>query len=86
LIDPAYYESMSARTSGLLDAIATRLTSGDVKDCRILIDANEFGAALELMSVIAKSGHLDISAAEFEEFRSLASAMGLALEIEWMES
>ncbi len=66
---------MNSRTAHLLAVIGSLFSTEELKDCRQLIDANEFGAALHLMQAIVKSRQLKLNGDELKEFDSLDAIM-----------
>ena len=73
----SYYEDMQARLRALLIATGESIAAKELSLFNELVDANECGVALEMLSEALASSDARIDAAVIQDVRSLSDQMGL---------
>jgi hypothetical protein len=73
----SYYEELQARLRGLLIATGAWITSEQLSLFNELVDANECGVALDMLSEALESTDARIDDAVIQDVQSLSDQMGL---------
>jgi hypothetical protein len=76
--DSAYYEDLQGRLRGLLIGLQDRFTHDQAAILDELINANEYGVALEMMTGILVEVDASIPNEQIEEIVRLAEQMSLS--------
>jgi len=76
-MDAAYYEDLAGRLYGLVIRLAGRLPADDARWLHHVIEAGEYGLALEDMAGMLAHGKIAITGAEREDMLALADRMKL---------
>jgi hypothetical protein len=79
--DAVYYEDLRGRVRGVLIAVAEHLQAQEVGLVDELIEANESGLALELLTVMLVETGVKVDPRVVEQIDQLAGDMGLAQEL-----
>ena len=79
--DAAYYEDLRGRMRGVLIAVAELFAAQQVGLVDELIDANEPGIALEMLSEMLVEVHAEVDPQVIEQMERLANDMGLSPEV-----
>jgi hypothetical protein len=79
--DAAYYEDLRGRVRGVLIATAGLFPAQQAGLVDELIDANESGLALEMLSEMLVEAKADVDAQVVAQIDRLVSEMGLAREV-----
>jgi hypothetical protein len=75
--DTSWQEDMTGRSRALLSLVAPKLADQTVKLAEELLDANEYGVAVELIADMLVEGAQVLSEGEASILRDLSMAMGL---------
>lgn len=73
----SYYEDIQGRLRAILTTVASQLASDTVQLVDEMIDANECGVALEIMSEMLVESAATVSEETFSEVESLVDKMGM---------
>ncbi len=79
--DAAYYEDLRGRVRGVLIATAEFLPAKEVGLVDELIDANESGVALEMLTQMLVDARVSVDAQVIEQIDRLVRDMGLPHEV-----
>ena len=82
--DDAYYVAMQNRTAQIVTAVVPWLSVQHTAYCLQLVDANEFGVALELMGWVLSKQNAQIESNVAHDFRALATEIGMPEAASWI--
>jgi hypothetical protein len=76
-LPPSYYEDLQARLRALLVVTGAWISSEQLSLFNELVDANECGVALDMLSEVLASSNARIDNTVLQDVRSLSDQMGL---------